>query len=326
MSRQLVQYHPVIGHLFIPDLKTRVAHEAGGYLFQSNAQGFRSRHDFAAPRQAGTRRILVFGDSFTAGDGVSNSQRYTEQLETALPGTEVFNFGLSGSGTDQQYLCWREFGRTLEADHVVIAIQPENIRRNASAFRLNVDPSGAEVYYPKPYALLQDGHLDWRHQPVPTGTRTAADLPEDARADTGGRFRPVRQVVNALGVKALVQRLTHFQPQPEYDEASSPDWQLMRAILLAWIRQIAPPVTLLHVPLYHYVEGVADATHVQARLGELAAEAGVPLVDPLPGILTLPEAERRAFRFATDIHPTPAYHACLARALMPALTPAAPGR
>lgn len=74
-------------------------------------------------------------------------------------------------------------------------------------------------------------------------------------------------------------------------------------------------MTLLHVPLYHYVEGVADASAVQARLFELAHDAGVPLVDPLPEILALPAGARRGFRFATDIHPTPAYHQFLAKAL-----------
>ena len=44
-------------------------------------------------------RVLVFGDSFTAGDGVSNGSRYSDVLETLLPPpTEVHNFGLPGSG------------------------------------------------------------------------------------------------------------------------------------------------------------------------------------------------------------------------------------
>ena len=315
MSRQLVQHHPVIGHLFTPSLKTRVTHESGGYLFQSNAQGFRSRHEFQRARTPGLRRVLVFGDSFTAGDGVSNTQRYTERLEELLPATEVYNFGLSGSGTDQQYLTWRECGREIEADRVVIAIQPENIRRNASAFRLNMDPGGAQVYYPKPYCTLDGGRLAWHHQPVPEGTRTAEELPAEARVDTGGRLRAIRVAVNALGVKDLVQRLTGFQPQPEYDDPQNPDWLLTRAILLQWIRAVQAPVTLLHVPLHHYVEGVADASSVQARLTELARDAGVPLVDPLPAILALPAETRRGFRFATDIHPTPAYHQFLADTL-----------
>ena len=63
------------------------------------------------------------------------------------------------------------------------------------------------------------------------------------------------------------------------------------------------------------LEGVADASSVQARLTELARDAGVPLVDPLPAILALPAETRRGFRFATDIHPTPAYHQFLAETL-----------
>jgi phospholipase/lecithinase/hemolysin len=54
---------------------------------------------------------------------------------------------------------------------------------------------------------------------------------------------------------------------------------------------------------------------VQARLGEVAAECGATFVDPLPEILALPAATRRGFRFAHDIHPTPAYHALLADVL-----------
>ena len=42
------------------------------------------------------------GDSFTAADGVSNRQRYSDLLEARLPGIEVYNFGLPGTGTDQQ--------------------------------------------------------------------------------------------------------------------------------------------------------------------------------------------------------------------------------
>ena len=40
MSRQLFQYHPTIGHLFVPGLKTRFEHEAGGYLVRTNQAGF----------------------------------------------------------------------------------------------------------------------------------------------------------------------------------------------------------------------------------------------------------------------------------------------
>ena len=32
--------------------------------------------------------------------------------------SEVYNFALSGSGTDQQYLIWKEYAQNIEADLV----------------------------------------------------------------------------------------------------------------------------------------------------------------------------------------------------------------
>src|ERR1035441_4062657 len=104
--RQIFQYHPVIGYHYIPALRARVLHEVGGYMVRTNATGFRSRHEFLEVKHPGAKRILLFGDSFTAGDGVSNNNRYSDLLETLVPGLEVFNYGIPGTGTDQQYLAY----------------------------------------------------------------------------------------------------------------------------------------------------------------------------------------------------------------------------
>ena len=79
--RQLYEYHPIIGFRFVPGLKARVSHEGGGYLVRTNETGFRSNYEFASERNGAARRILLFGDSFTAGEGVSNGQRYSDFLE-----------------------------------------------------------------------------------------------------------------------------------------------------------------------------------------------------------------------------------------------------
>ncbi len=315
MPRQLVEYDPVLGHRYVPELKLRVPHESGGYLLQTNRLGFRSHHDFVPRRPASKRRVLLFGDSFTAGDGVSNSQRYSDVLEGLRPDLEVYNFGLPGSGTDQQYLAWREFAQDLEADQVVMAFQPENLRRNASMYRLERDPAGHEACYAKPFFTLQEGQLVIGHQPVPREPRPMADLKGAARVDIGGRFPALRKAVNALGLQDVGLRVTGYQPHPEYDDPQHPDWLLTRAILLDWISKVRGPVTLLFVPLYYHLEGSVNASHVQARLRELASEASATLIDPLPELLALPAGTRRGFRFAKDIHPTPAYHRALATIL-----------
>ena len=319
--RQVYEYHPVIGYRFIPHLKARIPHEGGGYLLQANELGFRSNRPFVAEPTPGLRRALVFGDSFTAGDAVPNQQRYTDLLESLVPSLEVYNFGLSSTGTDQQYLAWQEYGRAIAHDVLVIAVFVENVRRVQARYRPHRDASGRERLYAKPYFTLDGEALVLRQVPPPASGFELDQLsPEDQGAvDHGGRFAILRGVVNALGAKEAVQRLTRYQPLPEYDSAHSAGWRLMRAILRRWVGESARPVLLMPLPLPQHLDQVCDAGGYRARFAELAAELGCALHDPLDDLLAYSRAERRRFRWETDIHFTPEGHRALAASLAPAL-------
>ena len=322
MNRQILEYEPVIGFRFVPGLQVRVPHEAGGYLVKTNAQGFRCAHDFdPAPDAAGRRRVLLFGDSFTAGDGVSNGQRYGDQLESLLGNVQVYNYGLPGSGTDQQYLAWRGYGRGVSHELLIIAAQVENIRRVAAQYRVGIDPAGRTLCYPKPYFTLESGGLELHHQPVPREPVADEALQDGAKVDRGGRFATLRKLVNAVGAKEFVQRVTGYQPLPEYNQADNPDWLLMKAVLTRWVQEHRGPVLLTPLPLHHYVEGTADASGYQARFRELAGALGCHFHDPLPDLLAYSAEARRGFRFEGDIHPTPAGHRALAESLRRAVAP-----
>ena len=73
--RMVVRYHPEVGHLYVPNLRVRLPNEDGGFRVASNSLGFRSDSEFVA-QKGGRPRVLFFGDSFTAGDGVENGQRH----------------------------------------------------------------------------------------------------------------------------------------------------------------------------------------------------------------------------------------------------------
>jgi lysophospholipase L1-like esterase len=295
---------------------------------RANAAGFRSEHEFTPARPPGTYRVLLFGDSFTAGDGVSNRDRYGDLLERQLPGVQVFNFGLPGSGTDQQYLAWREMAGEIEHDLLVLAVQVENIRRVAARMRI-FEAEGREVVLAKPYfTLSDDGALSLHGVPVPREPlRPDQVAPEDwAHLDRGGDHALMRKVVNKLGVKDVVQTLTRYQPLPAYDRADHPDWRLMRAILARWVAEAPVPVLLVPVPLYQYVEETSSPEGYQQRFRELAADTGALLHDPLPDFHRLPKAERRQLRFGRDIHPTAAWHRVMADSLAPRLEALMRGR
>lgn len=316
--RQLFEYHPAIAYRFIPGLQVRVPHESGGYLVRTNQTGFRCEREFVPEKTPGKKRVLVFGDSFTAGDGVSNPKRYTDVLERLVPDLEVYNFGLSGSGTDQQYLIWREWARPLAADLVILMVAVENIRRVNSRSRLFIDDKGEERIYAKPYFELEGGTLRLEGVPVPRDPLPPEVVEHDqAGVAKTGRFEALRVLVNKMGLRDLAQKVTGYQPLPEFDDPTSKDWILMKAVLLEWIRQVPQPVLLVPFPVLQYVERTANPDNCLTRFREAAADAGCHLHDMLPDLHAYSPEERRALRFPVDIHPSPAGHEAVAKSLAP---------
>jgi carbamoyltransferase len=320
MHRQLFEYDAAVGHRFVPGLRARVSHERGGYLIRVNQAGFRSDREFE-PARTSRKRILAFGDSFTAGDGVNNRERYTEVLESLLPNTEVYNFGMSGTGTDQQYLLFKQVAEEFEHELVLAGVLVENIRRVAARYRRYHTRGGEEVLFAKPYFELDDGTHDLvlRNVPVPKLPVNESDLPPNERGhvDRGGRLEWLRSGVKRFGprVKERVQRLSRYQPLPEYNRSDGPAWRLMKAILQRWIAESEVPVVVVPIPLYQYVEGTASAKSYQARFAELSGPSHFHLIDPLPALLRYPAPTRRTFRSEQDCHLTPAGHRALAEAL-----------
>jgi lysophospholipase L1-like esterase len=320
MQRQLMAYHPRIGYRFIPGLQTRELHEGGGFLLRTNGAGYRCRHEFEKQKKPGTFRILLFGDSYTAGMGVNDRARYGDQLEKLLPDTEVYNFGLPGSGTDMQYLSWREDAQEIEHDLVVISVMVENILRIVQTHRPYRTLEGDELLFAKPYFELgPDDSLSLRQVPVPKQARPA----EEGLADSYGRFLTLRKLVNRLGprMKDTVQRLSRFQPLPAYNRSDDPAWRLMRAILKTWTGELAKPVIIVPIPLYQYIEETASAKAYQARFRELADPPHVTIHDPLAAFQRKGPSERRALRFEHDCHLTAPAHRLLAESLASAIEP-----
>ena len=166
MFRQLFKYNKDIGHSYVENLNTRVMHENGGYFLKTNSLGFRSDVEFKK-KKGKKKRILIFGDSNTAGDGVRNSQRYSDLLGSHLD-CEIFNYGLSGTGTDQQYLLFEKYAKDVQADLIILGIWVENIERNKARFRETMNFYNKNLgLTPKPYYILKKNKLELKNSPVP---------------------------------------------------------------------------------------------------------------------------------------------------------------
>ncbi len=336
MSRSQMRYHPQVGFIYMPSARMRVPGAQGGYLVQTNAAGFRSDREFVARRSPGTFRVMLFGDSQTAGDGGANATRYSDLLEKAVPGLEVFNYGLSGSGTDQQFLAYEACASGIEHDLLVIAVYVENIRRVNRRVIKSRDANGEEALYAKPYYQIDGDGLVLHNVPVPKRPWTEKTLPpellphvysysetnffsrkdrpppaEDAAAPRTP-LAPLRRVL-----KDLAMRVASFQPLPDYDSPGNPAWVLLRRILETWLRASRTPVLLLPLPHHVYLAAGSDPGGYQARFQELAQATGCHLYDPLPDIWKFSAEERRSFWCDAAGHLSSRGHEMLAGLLEP---------
>jgi len=316
LHRQLFTYHPNIGYKFIPNIKARNLHESGGYLIQTNNVGFREHKDLR--NQHSGKRIFWFGDSFTAGDGVSNGKRFTDLLDKKIENADIFNFGLSGSGTDQQYLIFNEIKDQYACDGIVITVLVENIRRVNAHYRFFLNGQDDMMCYQKPYFKLNGNEdLKLRHVPVDKKQYKLEELPPEERrfVDKGGKYYQIRKLLQNNAVKKLAQKISRFQPVPEYDDPQSNAWLLMKAILTKWAKEADCPLLVVPLPLYQHLEGTSSALSYQKRFKELNVVENITVFDPLSELQKYTLKERRKFRFKKDIHLTPFGHQALANIL-----------
>lgn len=80
--------------------------ETNSLFYRTNERGFRYAPE-ASPAGETKKRILMVGDSFTFGKGVSHEEAYPARVQSILNSTgvpaEVINAGVPGYGIDQEY-------------------------------------------------------------------------------------------------------------------------------------------------------------------------------------------------------------------------------
>jgi len=321
--RMIIQHDPDVGHRFVPNLRARIPGDDGGSFVVTNSLGFRSDCEFAAA-SSGQARILMFGDSYTAGDNVSNADRYSDQL-AKMVGVEVQNYGVPGSGTDQHLLIHRKFARDVEADLVMICVQVDSFHRIQVSCRPIIDRlTGQRVLVPKPYFEWENGEIVLRQVPVPKDRPLDAGTVDVQAGKQGASWydtlhnvyvkvpglKTVRQSVlfNDLGSRAIseLHRMTGKHPYPDILSAETPGWTLMSAILRKFIGEVRPkPVVVVPIPTAEfYVHGVEPV--YQGLFQTLADPAGgVHVIDVTTPLINLPWKTRQTLRYDLGGHFTP---------------------
>ena len=120
------------------------------FVVHQNQFGLRGPDDMRLEKTPGEKRILVLGDSYIWGFGANQDSLFSAP-QVHQTNDEIINAGLSGYGTDQEYLFYLRTGQRFDVDQVVLAFTLYN----------DVDNNLASVQYNrfKPYFRFEGGEL-----------------------------------------------------------------------------------------------------------------------------------------------------------------------
>jgi len=152
------RYDQELGWFPIPNSSNRFT-GSRTVSIQHNRLGFRG----AEPARNGKPGILFLGDSFVWGFDAEASERFTEKLQTRHPEWNIYNLGVSGYGTDQEYLLLQKYFEQYQPQVVFLMFCTDN---DDSDNCWNVRGG----YY-KPYVTLDGTRLRLNGIPVPRAER-----------------------------------------------------------------------------------------------------------------------------------------------------------
>ena len=258
VSGQVAVYDEELGWTNVPSSVSTTF----GRELTINSKGHRGpERSFAKP--PGISRILVLGDSYTWGYGVADQEVFPallqQELQTAPTTWQVLNAGVSGWGTDQEYLYLRAEGFRYEPTIVVLALFVGN------------DPSENmfSVRYGLQKPVFLDTQLNLANVPVP---KPGQNIPNQ-RSSAGPAeltvaiVKGIKQACQQHDCDLVVMKFGSILLPPDINQTGDP---VMREVVaeIGLLEQQLPAVAgALYLDLDHELvaKGVAADSLIQGN-------------------------------------------------------------
>ncbi|MBX3023595.1 SGNH/GDSL hydrolase family protein [bacterium] len=298
---------PSLGWRGKPDVQLRFRRPEFATPVRLDAEGWRQPEP-ARPAVA-AQRVLVLGDSFAWGWGVGQGEVFTDLLQAALsPGVAVYNRGVIGFGTAQEYLLLRRELAARAYDAVVLLFFINDLADNID---------GKEGH--RPYFELVDGDLRPRNQPAAArGNPLERFVEEHSRAY---RFLEVQLGTLKRRFAGEANDERGYRDAPAVDFHDLPGYAVTARLLAAMqrlTREHGARFWLVYVPQRSELELEAPFPYVRAvhaMVDDIARREGIAMLD-----LSQPFRERTAagerLIYAVDAHWTSAGHRLAADVLL----------
>jgi hypothetical protein len=303
--------HPEFGVWHRPGARTRHHTACFDVVYAANSVGTR---DVERELRSDAPRVVVLGDSFFEGWGVSDAERLSNRLEAAT-GVEHLNFAMAHFGPYQELLVYRALASRFDHHAVLVGVTPEN------------DFADVDIEL----AAGMRGY-DYRYRPYLVGEPPALQPFEWREGALRRRLRRVSWAFNA-GLAAW-EAWRPLPPGPRsgslaeaarhsfYYEVEARPLRLLEEILGRLADAAAGrPVAVVLVPTARDVarHAEAGAAPLTARLEALGAVRGFQVVDLLPVFARA--ASRESLFHACDYHWGRSGHGLAARHVREALGP-----
>lgn len=335
--------HPVVGHFHIPGATAWVREPEFTTYLRFNRYGLRGP-DIASEKPAGTRRVLLLGDSFVEAKQVAERDALPDRLAASLAAAGVTNVELLNSGTFDwsqvhEYLYLQYAGPTLHPDLVVQLLYVGN-----DVSDVWPRSRGELRDLERPVATLDgDGALqwpDWHRRAMGQGETPLTALSRHSvliRAYETGVVDKLRyRERDGQGIEGHMLELFQFKESPQEVRA----WKTVEALLVATrdeAERQGARYALVVVPTKWQVYpqdwqsllaaiGEADDDRwvlrgPDRRIVQLAEANKIPVLDLMPAMRDAAETGQRLY-YPVDVHWTAAGHEVAAREVSRFLTDA----
>jgi hypothetical protein len=152
----LFPYDPELGWSPIPNSSATFV-GSRPISIRHNSLGLRDIEHDRTPKPT----IVFLGDSLVWGFDVEANERFTEQIRRELPTHRIVNAGVSGYGTDQEYLLLKRIWDKVEPSVVVLMFSVATDRSD------NSSNARYDFHYKPYFRLLPNGELQLQGQPAP---------------------------------------------------------------------------------------------------------------------------------------------------------------
>jgi len=281
---------------------------------KGNSQGFPTRTDFGPARpDSSTRRIAVFGDSFSAGDFLDTNwpDRTQALAEAGGDKLQVLNFSLEGIGLANWWSILTRLvaAQNYDLDGIVFVVSPNDLERKFSVqehrgYRShmwrtceNWDPQT----YPSTFDQSQGCPVSVSHAYVVSDREFEQALNRRWPASVPrSELRPVlgKQIFNYLdwwseSVQTALWKAPPFDPEQE---------RLIEDIH-QFVSSRKVPVLVVFLPIWEQlVKSTWEKDPNRTETMAFAREIGASFVDGSGAFANLPPAEVRKCFFAHDGH------------------------